>query len=181
MNSAKERQFMRRTAIFLVILGSVTAARAQGSSAVKPNAEVTFYSENPIWPALAPVSTGVAFYGNLFDAEQPLAYIEHGRFLTLRLAAGIHKFSATISAHHPDKESLLTIDMKPGGHYFVRASSNQKNLVVVPIMFVRGILQEVPCEAAQKEAGNAKPVSAKHVVRNVRSLLNPITSFPACP
>lgn len=147
------------------------------AAAFAQDAQLTFYSTGHLAADFAP-KANISFRGLLYDGDRQLGYLDRDRFLTMAFPPGVHQFSASYSGH-PAKNSVLTLDLQPGKQYFVRATARSINAVV--LSFDKGILEEVACSQARREAIHTQPIKLKHVSRKARSSLAPITQLPACP
>jgi hypothetical protein len=158
-------------------------------SSPPPAAQVTFYTSRSAWKTGLPGDKHGYFYGVIFDGDTRLAYfnkVVYGivadpgqRFLTIQLPAGSHTFSASYSSKHPADNSQLTIDLAPGGRYFIRTESAFRGFPGV-YESERGVLTPVTCQVAHKEAPKAVPVEAKKVGPAFQKNLLPDTHIPDC-
>jgi hypothetical protein len=150
------------------------------------NATVTFYSPGSAAKSVLKESFtfkgDAAFIGSIFDGDRKLAGITPNTFVTFLLPAGPHAFFAhsCTALHsfpdHPDPSSQSQMTLTNGEHYCVRVSEEYKSALTVAI---KSKLESVPCDQANNEAPHAKPVAMKHVEKDMQSLLDKSTSFPA--
>jgi hypothetical protein len=164
----------------LTFLGFVVRSGAQTGT-------VTFYSidlsvKKQVKTALAPVGT-VAFTGWLFDGDERLAHATRGRFMSFQLLAGPHDFTALYKAKGPGNKpcqsmDCLHLEVESGGHYCVRLSAKDKNMIVVPIVFLDSRIEQVSCQEASQEASKYKRIDLKRVEPPIRSALDASPDFP---
>ena len=144
---------------------------------------VTFYSIHPgpgqqIADEVVPFGKA-AFAGLLYDGGQRLAHAQGGRFMTFRLPVGEHLFSASYHTLSPGDPSV-NLKVEDGGHYCVRLSSNYKSgSIVVPLAHFHSHIEQVPCDAASKEAARYKQLELKRIEATARTELVSTQSFPA--
>ena len=109
--------------------------------------------------------------GWLFDGPQRLARVRMGRFVTFHLSPGEHSF--TDDGPTGPSEKPVVINVKDGGQYCVRLFAR---------MVLAGgwdnLIEEVPCQRAQREAAHLKPIDIKRVEPAVRTEFDPRTTFP---
>ena len=144
---------------------------------------VTFYSIHPgagqqIADEFVPFGRA-PFAGLLYDGSQRMAHARGGRFMTFRLPAGEHQFSASYHSLSPGDPSVH-LKVEPGGHYCVRLSANYKSgSIVVPLAVFHSDIEQVPCDAASKEAGSYKQLELKRIEAAERTKLVSSQAFPA--
>jgi hypothetical protein len=160
---------------FLLVLVSAFGSRL----VLAQDVEVTFYSGGSQWADASPATNSGAFTGYLFDGRELLTGIGAHRFVTLRLPAGPHVFSASLNGTHPANNSALPMTLVEGQRYFIRALLEIRG--VAPLVFSKGHLDEVSCDVAHHDADKAKPVEYKHVAKSWRGKMVDGSSLPACP
>jgi hypothetical protein len=148
------------------------------TSAAQREAEVTFYSGGKYIETGIPGIKHGYFDGAIFDGQQRVAAIRHGRFFTMHFPPGHQVFSASLSGKHPATYSQLELDLVENGQYFIRAVSESRGVVIVD--FPKGILDSVSCQIAQQETLNMRPLEEKHIAQDLISKLSAPTSAPAC-
>jgi len=151
------------------------------------NGTVTFYSINlsakkQVKIALTPVGT-VPFTGWLFDGDRKLAHATRGRFMSVQLPAGPHDFTVPYKSKGPGKKPCQPMDclhlyVESGRHYCVRLSAKDMNPIIVPIVFVKSMIEQVSCQEASQEAGKYKRIDLKRVEPGLRSALDASPDFP---
>jgi hypothetical protein len=150
---------------------------AQDKSADPPQALVTFYSSGNPWLGGLPGYKHGVFTGRLFDEYDELAFIWPGQFITFKLDAGPHTFSANSwMVHSPKGGGHLELDLVAGRHYYIATFFSQA-AVVVPLP----LLEKRSCEEAQKESAKAVPLRPKHLKHYAADRVVDETTFPACP
>jgi hypothetical protein len=116
-------------------------------------------------------------WGRIFDGEQELAKMRTSRFVTFQIPAGVHVFSARFDIqHHAGKKNTLNLDLKEGGHYYLRFTAIAKDLVTIELD-----LKETECAVAAHESEKSRPLEEKYVPVQARSLLLKQALMPACP
>jgi hypothetical protein len=159
---------------------------ADGSSAqeAEKSAMVTFYMHgNRMTSGVPGTHTGL-FYGQVFDGKSRLFsfregfYVKNNLLISFALQSGPHTFFASYgkTPAHGGKVDLV---LEAGKHYFIRAASESKGVVLVE--FEKGRLDAVSCETARSETEDARLLSTKHVASQMTADITP-TSFPVvCP
>jgi hypothetical protein len=123
------------------------------------------------------------YYGGIYDGDQCLlsfyegVAVKNNRFVTLKMPAGNHNFSASYKKK-PSDEQRVQIALEPGKHYFFRAQSESSGVIVWE--FEKGRLDQVSCTTAQSEAAEAKPLVAKHMTRALKTMSVSEQSIPPC-
>jgi len=126
------------------------------------------------------------FWGGIYDGDQRLfSFFERGvfnavknnRFVTLRMPAGNHNFSASYKKK-PSDEQRVQIALESGKHYFFRAQSESSGVIVWE--FEKGRLDQVSCTTAQSEAAEAKPLVAKHITPVLKTMSVSEQSMSPC-
>jgi hypothetical protein len=143
---------------------------------------VTFYSIQPsLGHQLADevIPSGKApFVGLLYDGNQRLAHATGGRFMTFLFPVGDHQFSASYRHLSPGDPSAH-LNIEAGGLYCVRLSATYKSgSIVLPLAVFHGVIEQVPCDKASKEAGTYKPLQLKRIDSAVRTELVSSQAFP---
>ncbi len=115
------------------------------------------------------------FGGWLLDGPQKLAQFRHGRFATFHLEPGAHTFTVEGPAG-PGKQPLA-LNVQSGGHYCVRLYGTMINALVYARW--ENKIEEVPCQDAQRDAADLKPIEIKRVDPAVRAEFDPAATFPA--
>src|SRR5580698_5644012 len=116
---------LRDTLALLLIVFTASPRHLQTPSqtAEPPTADVTFYTSSEpsnIVKGWLPGYKHGPFAGGIFDGEHLLAQIQPRRFVTFTLPPGPHVFSASVEGWHPDKNSLLQINLVSNRSYFLR-------------------------------------------------------------
>jgi hypothetical protein len=153
------------------------AVFAQDKTVEPEQAVVTFYSSGNPWLGGLPGYKHGVFTGRLFDEYDELVFIRPGQFITFKLDAGPHTFSANNwMVHSPKGGGHLEVDLVAGQHYYIATFFSQA-AVVVPLP----LLEKRTCEAAQKESAKAAPLATKHLKPYAAGRVVAETTFPACP
>jgi hypothetical protein len=165
--------------LILLFALSCTFCRSQAqSAAISPDkeAEVTFYSNNITARGGLPGHQAGAFKGRLFDEDRQLAFMEPGHFITFKVPAGLHTFSATNwMAKHATNGAHVTLDLAAGEHYFIQA------LVLSTYLgSTTTYINKVTCEGAAQEAKHSKPLERNHLRPDGAPLAVAETAFPTC-
>jgi hypothetical protein len=142
---------------------------------------VTFYSYRPsfgqsVKAGLIPPGSRVSFTGWLFDGDKRIVHASQGRFVTLRLTAGGHDFSAKYKGR--PKKPDLHLDVDSGHHYCVRLSTKILSPIVAPIAYVDTKVEEISCQNAIEEAGRFQPLDLKRIEPAVRRDVETSATFP---
>jgi hypothetical protein len=170
--------WMKALGLVVVACGALPVHGA-GQSAV-----VTFYSHGSRLKSGVPGTNDGIFYGCIYDGNERLGcfrdgfFVRNNRFAVFDLAPGVHTFSASYGKH-PAKNSQTTVLLEKGKHYFFRAQSESRG--VIEIEWERGRLDEIDCNVARDELGNATALKTKVLARNSPGLVDPTQSVPACP
>jgi hypothetical protein len=98
--------------------------------------------------------------------------------MTYRVDPGKHIFAASDHQNKNTPRSEVAIDIKPGGQYFLRASSTHKGVYVVQSF--QYAIAAVPCKEARAEADTLKPIDIKKVDKERRESLVGLAYFPPC-
>src|SRR5580692_7967625 len=136
----QQRTIPTRVTFFLLALSAmyvVPVASAQ-------EATVTFYAGGQVSKLLLPASKTAVFGGYIFDDQKAITAIWRSHYITVRLPAGPHVFSASTNSKHPAKNSQLPLTLEADKSYFVRAETEVNGIVVVASE--KGRLDVVPCE-----------------------------------
>ena len=73
----------------------------------------------------------------------------------------------------------LHLKLEDGVHYCVRLSADYRSgSIVVPLAVLHGVIQQVPCDQALKEAGMYRPLGLKWIDPTVRTDLVSTQTFP---
>lgn len=156
------------------------------SSCLAQTGTVTFYSvAQPLKDQFkAGVKLAVTFKGTipsfagwLYDGNDRMAHAEAGHFMTFHVPSGLHSFSASYGRKRPGP-AAIQLNVESDHVYCVRLSSEYWSAVVVPLMGIKGVIDEVGCEQAFHEAGESKPLNIKRVDKIARGELDASTSFP---
>jgi len=98
--------------------------------------------------------------------------------MTFLLPVGEHQFSASYHHFSPGDPSAH-LNIEDGGHYCVRLSAKYKSgLIVLPLAIFHGVIEQVPCDKASKEAGTYKPLELKRIDAAVRTKSVSSQTFP---
>lgn len=180
LESVKANCLTVMTAFVLLCLG---CGVGQGQDAM-----VTFYSHGSFWTTGIPGTKHDIYIGSVFDGPRELFHFTDGffahnnRYITLRLAPGPHTFGAS-NAKRPEARETLSLELKAGESYFIRAQGESKG---VPGVFEiqHGRLDLMPCTEAGTELTNAKPLKDKALSKEMRlrrdTLVVTDTSTPSC-
>lgn len=153
------------------------------SYAFGQDATVTFYAHGSSRKTGLPGSNSGMFWGVIYDGGQPLFSFYEGftpkndRFVTIRLPAGRHDFSASFDKH-PSRKHHIPISLEPGKQYFFRAQSESRGVLLVESE--SGRIDQVTCEIASQEGADAKPLRPKHPSQVLGSSRIPATAMPSC-
>ena len=166
-----------KTLIIVVIFSAALSLSAQ-------QATLTIYTRRgAVANAKQTATLGMApgeypYMGSIFDGETRLGYFTSGRFLTVRLDPGKHTFYASDHQNKNTPKAELTLDIKPGGQYVIRASMTHKGALF--LQSFQYSLGQVSCEDARKEADTLKPIEIKKVDKEERNSLVRLAYFPTC-
>jgi hypothetical protein len=143
-------------------------------------ATVTFYTPFVTPSHLVGQFTGLGKtapgLGRIYDGDRTLAHIVPNRFVTFLLTAGPHTFSAMAQVpRRPDKDHMVTVELKAGEHYFFRLTNRNKTFLI------ETDLAAVDCATAATESMKSLPLDPKEVAEDMRGLLSPTNTLPACP
>ncbi len=143
-------------------------------------ATVTFYTPFVTASHLVRQFTGLGktapALGRIYDGEHTLAQIVPNRFVTFLLPAGQHTFSAMAQVpRRPDKDHMVNVELKAGEHYYFRLTNRNKTFLI------ETDLAAVDCATAAAESMKSLPLDPKEVSEDMRSLLSPASTLPACP
>jgi hypothetical protein len=149
---------------------------AQDKAAEPPQALVTFYSTGSFWKNGIPGYKHGNFVGLIFDEYDELAFIRPGHFITFKLDAGQHTFSANNwMIRSPKGGGHLQVDLLAGQHYYVATFFSQA-AVVMPLP----LLEKRICEDAQKDAAKSTPLDSSQLKKYGTPRAVDETSFPGC-
>ncbi len=150
------------------------SAAAQDTTESPSQALVTFYSNHITMLGGTPGHQWGAFKGRLFDRVDQLAFMEPAHFITFRIPAGTHVFTANSWMNrHSDQGAHITIDIRPGRRYFIETGSFPGE----PIFGIRN----VRCQFAQSESADLKPLEPVHLRPAGKTIAVIEKSFPPCP
>jgi len=153
-----EEGAMRNEMICLAVIMAAYSTVAAGQDAPKETpTTVTFYSGGSLLKTALPQTNSATFEGCIFDGEQSLGCISYRGFMTVTVTAGKHLFSASLSSHHPAKNSQLEMTLEPGKNYYVRAVAEISAFKYV-IGAMQGRLDTVSCQVAHDETKNSGEV-----------------------
>lgn len=165
-----------RFAYIAICFLPVSAALAQRDPTSGSNAQVTFYSHRVTLLGGLVGHSPAAFKGRLFDADEQLAFIEPGHFVTFEMTPGNHVFTAASwMAMHAKGGSPTAIDLAADQQYFLEVQ-----VLKVGLGGTRTLVKEVTCEAAKQDNIAAKPLEPVHLRPAGRALIVSQTSFPLC-
>jgi len=111
---------------------------------------ITFYSGGSLMKTALPETKSATFSGCIFDDQKLLGCITFRGFITVSVSPGKHTFSASLSSHHPAKNSQLEMTMEPGKNYYVRAVEEKYYFRHV-LGSAQGRLDVVSCQVAHEE------------------------------
>jgi hypothetical protein len=160
--------------IALIAALFTTCCLAQTGTVTFYSANVSAKSEGQILLPKSEQPFGGLQGGWIFDGSQRLARVRIGRFVTFHLSPGEHAFT-DLGPTGPSKKAL-TINVKDGGQYCVRLFAKMINAWVYTRWDNK--LEEVPCQQAEREAADLKPIEVKQVDPAVRPELDTRTTFP---
>jgi hypothetical protein len=162
-----------------LVLGCLVMPAAFAQDAV-----VTFYSHGSNLTSGLPGSKHGIYFGIVYDGNQALLSFREGfvgknnRFAVFRVPAGSHTFSASYSSH-PSKGHSLTIELKAGQDYFIRAQSESSGIGIVEVE--HGRLDEVSCTVANEETAKAKALPLRVISSKMSGNLLQPQLVPSCP
>lgn len=152
-------------------------ALAQTPVPVAPQVEVTFYSSGSFMKAAIPGYKYGDFAGKIFDERNQLAMLRPGHFITFKLDAGPHIFSASSWADsEPDLGGHLKIDLVANQHYYIGTYMKTPLLVLSTFR-----LEQRTCQEAQKDNARTKPLAPKHLKKYGAAHTVIEAAFPLCP
>ncbi len=124
-----------------------------------PEATVTFYSGGTFLHTALPFTSRHVFMGCIFEQKTELACITWRRYAVVKLAPGIHIFSASLSEKHGAENSQTALLVEAGKSYYLRTTDEHKVESVVPTTLHpdKGFLEVVSCEVAEKETADSAP------------------------
>jgi hypothetical protein len=133
---------------------------------------VTFYSHGSFLTTGIPGTKQDIYIGSIFDGPQRLFgfrdgfFAHNNRYITFHFAPGQHTFGAS-NGKHPETRETLSVDLKAGDRYFIRAQGESKG---VPGVFEiqHGRLDLMSCTEAQTELAKAKPLGDKALSKAMR-------------
>lgn len=115
-------------------------------------------------------------WGRIFDGDQELVQLRTSRYVTFQLTAGTHVLSARFNIqHHAGKKQVLTLDLKPEGHYYVRFTAKSKNYFGMELD-----LNQVDCGLAAEESVKSRPLELKYVTSEAKKHLSNEGVSPQC-
>lgn len=158
--------------LVLIIPAEVCPCYAQQNS-TGDDGYVTFYSRSVTLSGGLPRHDLGACKGRLFDGDKQLAFMEPARFVTFRISAGPHAFSAGPWMYkHSNHGAHVSIHIAPGRHYFLECGTTFGPPFVI---------REIACPVAWETGEHTKPLESAHLRPDGRPLLVPEASFPQCP
>ncbi|HEY1499795.1 MAG TPA: hypothetical protein VGF88_09475 [Acidobacteriaceae bacterium] len=134
------------------------------SPCIAQTGTVTFYSygvsvkneKAGMMPTVRP------FSGWLFDGQQRLAHAQDDHFVTFRLPAGQHSFTAALDSNKPGTEPVV-VDVKDGVHSCFHLYSKVELNDALLYVGLAGRVEPVPCGDAAEGVGKLKPLEAKRI------------------
>ncbi len=151
------------------------------------DASVTFYSAGSSGKTKLKLAVTLnapgknPFIGSVLDDGKIMAFLEPGRFITLRFSPGEHVFSVRGQGgrqRSPSEKERLPLVLEADHQYFARLTGAHKGFYTV--VFFQGFVAQVDCETARQEASGTEPIKVKHVVKEVRDKLENVAYFPNC-
>jgi len=165
------------TLLRVALIAAISVAPCLGQ-----NGTVIFYtpgeSVKSVTAGLLLPKSHQPFTGWLFDGPHQLAHVRPGRFMIFHLNPGAHSFTVPWHSNRPGKEPLV-ISLEAGGQHCIRVYAKMTNYEVIPFEWHTSHIEEVPCQQAQGEAANLKPIELRRVHPAARAELDPATVFPA--
>jgi hypothetical protein len=150
---------------------------SQVKAAESPQALVTFYSTGSFWKSGIPGYKHGSFAGLIFDEYDELALIGPGHYITFKLDAGPHTFSANSwMIPTPTGGGHLKVDLVANQHYYIATFYSAATVVLT-----LPSLENRTCEAAQKETAKATPLAPKHLRKYGATRVVDETALPPCP
>lgn len=169
--------------VWCLLLATASLAGTQRATAPADNiaphesseATVTFYSGGSILHGILPFTNSDVFDGCIFEQDIKLACITWRRYAVVKLAPGVHVFSASLSERHGAKNSQTPLLLEAGKVYFLRAKDKHVKIDAIPVPigmgFVvpttlhpnKGFLDVVSCDVAAKETADFAPTGVRIV------------------
>lgn len=167
--SSRRRIYLAATLLVLC----ATEVIAQNDARPDTEALVTIYS-NHITPLGGTLDhQWGAFKGRFFDGEKQLAFIEPAHFVTFRLPAGEHVFTANSWMNKSSTKGVhASMTLEAGRRYFIECDS----FAGAPVFGIR----EVSCQSVQKVGMSLKPLEPVHIRPAGGHLAVSEASFPDC-
>jgi hypothetical protein len=165
---------------------------AKDTTIERPEATVTFYSGGSILRGIAPGTHSDVFQGCIFEQDTQLTCITWRRYAVVKLAPGLHVFSASLSEKHGADNSQTPLLLEAGKSYYLRATDKHVRIEVVPVPIgmgvvtvpttlhpVRGFLDVVSCDMAAKDTADFAPAGIRIAGKDWAH--RPRDGAPACP
>ncbi len=162
---------------FAVCLASaLLTGVAQGTTAVVPQVQVTFYSSGSFLKSAMPGYKYGKFSGRIMDEKGQLAMLTPGHFITFNLDPGQHILSANSwMIPSPEAGGHLKIDLVSGRHYYI-------GTYLEPLFVASKFrIEQRTCQEAQQDNKSAKPLEQKHIKEYGLARVVVESSFPTCP
>lgn len=148
-------------------------SHAQPNPSNADDAYVTFYSQPITLSGGLPRHKLGACKCRVFDGERQLAFLEPARFVTFRITAGPHVFSAVSWMYkHSSHGAHINLDVEPGQHYFVECGTTSFGPTFV--------IREIACTVAQKTGQRMRPLEPVHLRPAGTAIFVSETAFPQC-
>jgi hypothetical protein len=172
------RRLFNYSRVWLALMGftgliSAWPSCAQPNSSTSDDAYITFYSPPVTLLGGLPRHDLGACKCRIFDGDKQLAFMGPARFITFRIAAGAHVFSAVPWMYKQSNHGAhMDVDAEPGQHYFVECGT--------PAFGPTFVIREVVCAVARDIGQRTKPLEPAHLRPDGRPILVTETSFPQC-
>ncbi|WP_263417327.1 hypothetical protein [Terriglobus albidus] len=136
---------------------------------------VTFFSSGHFLKSALPGYKHGEFLGRIMDKDGQLAMLTFDHFVTFRVDAGPHTFSANSwLLPTPQTGGHLKLDLVAGKHYFVGAYTQSF------LYYTRFRLEAHTCQEAKEINEKTEPLDPKHLKDHGKAMYIPETAFPDC-
>lgn len=136
---------------------------------------VTFFSTGHFLNSAVPGNKHGEFIGRIMDKDGQLAMLTSDHFVTFRVDAGPHTFSANSwMLATPQTGGHLKLDLVAGKHYFIGAYTQSF------LYYTRFRLEEHTCQEAKRQNESTEPLDPKHLKDHGKTMYVPETVFPDC-
>jgi hypothetical protein len=158
----------------------------------RPEATVTFYSGGTLLHGILPGAHTDIFEGCVFEQNAKLACITWRRYAVVKLAPGMHVFSASLSDKHGADNSQTPLLLEVGKSYYLRAKDKHVKIDAVPVPIGmgavvvpttlhpdKGFLAVVSCDVAAKDTADFAPAGIRIAGKDWAR--RPRDGAPSCP